>query len=147
MMLHWFRKTYVTLFIFFVVIAFHSPIYHQHVDDHHPDPLTHTDNIASHNPNDYSANSHKTGFLNEVLPDESHQAHFHAHFEKEFYTTSRIVTKKVKTIYSNAYEAFSSLSTNNLALNKYSYDYYQPQYYSNDFSKTSSGLSPPRISI
>lgn len=138
------NKTLFNLVVFFIVIALNAPIYHQHVDDKHKhEPFEDTDNIALHHPNDYSANSHRTGFYEDVAPEESHHAHYHPHFEKDLLRTSRIDTKEVETISVYAFMTFNNLPTYSLALNKHSYDYYKPKYYSNNSAKTFSGLSPP----
>jgi hypothetical protein len=141
------NKTYFNFIVFFIVIAIHFPIYHQHVDDHHPEPLKHTDNIEPHSPNDYSVNSHETILEPDVFTEESHDTHYHSHFEKDFYRTRRIDTNKFKTISVYTIDTFNNLPTHSLTLKKHSYDYYKPKYYSNNYAKTSSGLSPPRFSI
>lgn len=142
--LYSFKKTCLHFLIFFIVIALHAPIYHQHVDDNHQrEPLKHSDYIAPHHPNDYSVNSHRTGFSQDVLPEESHHAHYHSHFDRDLLQTSLLDTKKVKAISVYTFMTFNNLSTHSLALKKHSYDYYKPKYYNNISAKTSSGLSPP----
>ena len=138
-----YRKSYVTCLILFIVVLLHSPVYHQHVDDHHLGPLEHTDHSSPHSPNDYSANLHITEFSHEVLPEESHHAHYHLHIKEDFYRSPRIDTNKVKTISVYVFEAFNNLSTNSPTLKKQSYNYYNPKTCSNNCDKTSSGLSPP----
>jgi len=141
--LYSFNKSCLHFIVFFIVIALHAPIYHQHVDNHQHEPLQHTDNIAPHHPNDYSVNSHRTGFSQDVLPEKSHHIHYHAHFEKDILRTNRIDTKKGKTISVYTFMTFNIVSTHSLDLKKHSYDYYKPNYYNNNSAKTFSGLSPP----
>jgi hypothetical protein len=145
--LYSFKKTYLHFLIFFIVIALCFPIYHQHIDNYHPEPLTPADHVTPHPPNDYSVSSHETILERESLPEGSHHTHYHSHFEKDFYRTRRIDTDKVKTMSVYTFEAFNSLSINSLVLKKQSHDYYNPKYYCNNYAKTSSGLSPPRFSI
>ena len=137
------RKSYVTVLIFFIVVVLHSPVYHQHIDDYHPETTKHNDNVAPHAPNDYSVNSHDSIIEPEYFTEKSHDTHYHLHFEKPFYRYSRIDKNKIKTISFQTLEAFNSLSPNTPALKKHLYAYYKPKHYSNHYAKTFSGLSPP----
>ena len=143
MMPHWFRKTYITFFVFFITISLHSPIYHQHIDDHHPAQSTHTHNIDSHHPNDYTLTSGKKELIHELLYVDSHQTHYHAHFEKDLYRTNRIFSKIVKIESDIKLLTYNNLSIQSPVSNKYSYHLYTSISYSKTFAKTSSGLSPP----
>ena len=122
---------------------FFPPVYHQHVDDHHLEPLEHTDHSSPHSPNDYSVTSHESIIEPEIFVEKSHDTHYHLHYEKQLYRFSRIDKNKVKAISTQTLEAFNILPTTSPAVKKYSYAYYKPQYYSNRHTKTYSGLSPP----
>ncbi len=142
------HKTCLHFLLFFIVITLQTPIYHQHVNDNHlHDPLKYTDYVAPHHPNDYSINSHRTVVSQNALPEKSHHTHNHAHYEKDLVRTLRIDLNKAKTIPDYTFDAFNNKSNNALALKKFSFDYYMPKYYGNNYAKTSSGLSPPRISV
>ena len=141
------KKTYTCVLIFFIVIVLHSPIYHQHVDDRHPESITHTDNIADHSPNDYSLKSHETSLETKVFTEDTHTTHYHLHFEQTIYYIGRVDTSKVKTISGYTFDAFNNLPMQPLAPKKYSYDYYKSIYYSKNYAKTFSGLSPPQFFI
>lgn len=141
--LYSFKKSCLHLIVFFIVIALHSPIYHQHADDNHQhESLKHT-YIAPHHPNDYSVTSHRTVFPQDGLPEKSQHTHYHSHFEKDLLRTGRIDTKTVKTISVYTFMTSNNVSTHSLALKKHSCDQYKLKYYSNNSAKTSSGLSPP----
>jgi len=136
-------KSFVTFLIVFISIALNAPVYHQHGDDHHPDQSTHTHNIDSHHPNDYTLTSHKKELINEVLPDESHQTHYHAHFEKSLYGINRIVSKIVETVSDVELLPYNNFSNQPPVSIKLTYHPYRSIFYSKTFAKTSSGLSPP----
>ena len=61
------KKIYVTFLIFFIVVVLHSPVYHQHIDDYHPETTKHNDNVAPHAPNDYSVNTHDSIIESEFI--------------------------------------------------------------------------------
>jgi len=138
-----FKRTSLNFIIFFIVIALHAPIYHQHIYNHHSESLKHTDNITPHSLNDYSINSHETIFETETFTEESHTTHYHLHFDQIVYRISRIDTNTVKTISDYTFDAFNNLPTHPFVLKKHSYAYYKTKHYSNNHAKTSSGLSPP----
>ena len=141
------NKICFNFFVFFIFIALHLPIYHQHTDNHPPESLKHNNAITSHSPNDYSVNSHETILESEVFTEASHDTHYHSHLEKDFYRTRRIDTNKAKTISVYTFDAFNNLPTHSLALIERSYNYYKTKHYSSSYAKTFSGLSPPRISV
>ncbi len=138
-----FRKNYVFFLVFFIVILLHSPAYHQHFNNHYPGALKHADHIAPHSPNDYSVNSHIREYHHEVLPIESHHTYYHLHLKEGFFRSARIDMNKIKTVSVYKLKDFNNLSTHSNTLKKYSYDYYKPRYYSNNYTYKSSGLSPP----
>ena len=143
MRIHWLRKYSVSFLILFIAITLHAPLYHQHVDDYFSDQSTHMHSIDSHHPNDYTLTSVKKALIHEVFPDESHQTHFHVHFEKDLYRSNRIVSKIVETVSDVKLLTYDNLSIQSPVTSKYTYHPYTSIFYSKTFAKTSSGLSPP----
>lgn len=140
---HWLRKYSVIFLIFFIAITLHAPVYHQHVEDHHPDQSAHTHSTDSHHPNDYILASHEKVLIHEVLSDKSHHTHYHAHFEKDLYRINRIATKKVKTVFDVTLLTYNNISIQSPISNNYTYYPYNPNFNRKASAKTSSGLSPP----
>jgi hypothetical protein len=84
--------------------------------------------------------------IHEVLPDESHKTHYHAHFEKDFYRSNRIVSKIVETASDVKLVTYNNLSIQLPVPSKYTYHPNTSISYSKTFAKISSGLSPPVFS-
>ena len=140
----WFRKTYITFFVFFIIIALQTPIYHQHVaDTHHSEPVKHTDHIEPHHSNDYSLDVHGTDFFQDALPEETDHSHNHTHFEKELFRKTRIESITFNTASVYGLVAFDILLQLAPSLSKSSYSPDARISYRKIFAKTSSGLSPP----
>jgi len=58
-----FKKSCFYFLIFFIVMGLPSPIYHQHVDDRHPRPSRHIDNITLYPSGVYSGILQKGVFI------------------------------------------------------------------------------------
>ncbi len=138
------KRLYVNLLILFIVVALQTPIYHQHVDDnHHIEPISHTDHIAPHHSNDYAIDLHGTDIFQNTLPEKTDHTHNHAHFEKDLFRNNRIERAAVKTASVYNPVSFDVLSKHVLSFSKSSYNPYTLISCSKTYAKTSSGLSPP----
>ncbi len=140
----WFRKTYITFFVYFIIIALQTPIYHQHVaDTHRSESVKHTDHIEPHHSNDYSVDVHGKDTFQEALPEDTDHSHNHAHFEKELFRKTRIENIAVNTAFVYGIVVFDNVSKHLLSFSKSSYNPNARISYRKIFAKTSSGLSPP----
>ena len=138
------KRSFVNLLILFIVIAFQTPIYHQHVNDNHNiEPISHTNHIAPHHSSDYSIDSHGTDIFQDTLPEKTDHTHNHAHFEKDLFRNNRIAKDVVITASVYNPVSLDVLSKHVFSFNQSSYNPYTLTSYSITYAKTSSGLSPP----
>ncbi len=146
-MMRMIKNSFVNVLIFIIIVALYSPIFHQHAKENHPqEPLGHTHNISLHSSSDYSLNSHGSSSSKAVLSDSFSHTHYHSHFGNDLLRIRRIENQQIQSSFLYMLKTFNNLSTQSLALKKYSYNQYKSKYYSRNSAKTSSGLSPPIFS-
>ncbi len=143
-MMQMIKRIFATVLIFFIIIALHSPIYHQHVERNHLlEPLQHTHDISRHSPSDYSVILRGSSTSMAGLSVDFNHTYYYSHFGKNVLRIRRIENNQVQASVLYVINTFDNLSTQLLALKKHSYNQYKSKNYSNNSAKTSSGLSPP----